>query len=184
MCLGENRSLRRGGNHSPRAHGEPGWQREDQTGRSYSKSRRGQAETLLGSGQDRIHMGRCHFFGYRQPLQLSGWTKAQVRGCKCGAQGHACMLHLGSCSRQWWVVGKQGHMHQQVCLRVLRKTWSLKFTHVHTGLLVNSLVWVGWDSLCGVPTLWPVWPPTLEKTCHWGCGEKPGYRGKGQQKSK
>ena len=105
MCLGENHSLRRGGNHSPRAHGEPGWQREDQTGRSYSKSGRGHAETLLGSGQDRIHMGRCHFFGYRQPLQLSGWTKAQVRGCKCGAQGHACMLHHACRVVQQTVVG-------------------------------------------------------------------------------
>ena len=35
VCLGENRSLWRGGNH--RAHGELGWQREDQTRRSHSQ---------------------------------------------------------------------------------------------------------------------------------------------------
>lgn len=55
-----------------------------------------------------------------------------------------------------------------------KKTWSLKFTHVHTGLLVNNLVWVRWDS--------PVWcahsvaslATHTEKTCHWGCGESLG----------
>lgn len=41
VCLGENRSLWRGGTHSPRAQGEPGWQREDQTRRSHSKSGQG-----------------------------------------------------------------------------------------------------------------------------------------------
>lgn len=135
LCVWVRAAHSGGGNPQSRAHGEPGWQREDQTGAFLLQVRTGGRQNPPDSrAGTRIHMGRCHFFGYRQPLQLSGWTKAQVRGCKCEAQGHACMLHLGSCSRQWWVVGKQGHMPSK-CLKVLRKTWSLKFTHVHTGLL-------------------------------------------------
>ena len=56
---------------------------------------------------------------------------------------------------------------------------------MHTGLLVNNLVWVGWDP--------PVWCAQLMASLatHTGedlplglLGKKPGDRGKDQQKSK
>lgn len=129
-------------------------------------------------------MGRRHFFGDWQPLQLSGWTKAQVRGCTCRAQGRVRMLHLGSCSRQWRVVGKWAYALTSVSKSCKKNMES----EIHT-----CARWVAGEQ----PGLGGVGPPVWRAhsvaslATHTGedlplglLGEKPGYRGKGQQKSK
>ena len=66
----------------------------------------GRQRPLLGSGQDRIHTGKHHFSRYRQPLQLRGWTKMQVRVCKHRwPQGSETCMYVASRVVQQTVVG-------------------------------------------------------------------------------
>lgn len=136
------------------------------------------------------HTGKHRFSGYRQPLQLRGWTKAQATGRKLRWQHDSrppVSVYVASRVREQRLLGGRGANAPLRAPKSFKKTVQSEIhTRAHTGLSKDSPVRVGWDPPpCGVPTLCPVWSLTPEKARCWGClGRSLGTAEKGQQKSK
>ena len=136
------------------------------------KSGSGQAEAPPGLRAKRIHTGKHHFSRYRQPLQLRGWTKMQVRGCKHRwQQGSETCMYVASRVVQQTVVGG-GQVGAYALIKVSKSFKKNMESEIHAyahWVIGEQSGFGGVGPPVWCAHSWPVWPPTLEKTCHWGC---------------